>query len=291
MTETTITDNSNDRSYFVMIPRIVSVKTRNPYDFKLWTVIKEIAGDNGECSLSTEKLAVLCSMSVGKVSECRQYLIECGLLEGELKRKKFGEKETKPLWHITIPDLWEENTQVSKELRTLSSRLEQKRLQKKGSLPSPHEGSLPSPHESIKDPCSLKEDPCSLEEDPKTTTTKKSDNGGGFDGSELEEVFSFYANNFNPLYGPFEKDSLDDLCREYGPKPTINAMHVAVSANVKSIRYVQGILKNQRNAVNHQSKQKTEEDSYANHIGTPLSKELQDEVDSLFAAAENRGNT
>lgn len=81
-----ITDNSEDGKYFTITPRLVWVLSRDPYDYTLWGVIKDIAGKKGECYLSTPDLATLAMMSEGKVSTSRAYLIEKGLLKGQIKR-------------------------------------------------------------------------------------------------------------------------------------------------------------------------------------------------------------
>lgn len=101
-----LTDKSGDKKYFVITPQLVLNRCRTPYDLALWTVVKMIAGDDGECFICTEDLATLSMMSMGKVSECRQYLIECGLLDGEIRKDP---SYPQPVWRLRIPDLWAEN--------------------------------------------------------------------------------------------------------------------------------------------------------------------------------------
>jgi hypothetical protein len=124
--ENKINDRSSDRKYFTIVPRIVSLKARNPYDTQLWITIKEIAGDGGECILSTEDLAVLSMMGRSKVIECRRHLIEVGLLNGEI-RKDPGYSQ--PTYHLSIPDIWDENLEISKGLPRLRDRLKYKKQQ------------------------------------------------------------------------------------------------------------------------------------------------------------------
>jgi len=99
-------DKSGDRKYYVAVPQLVWFLARGPYDLALWTTIKMIAGEEGECYLSTPDLATAAMMSAGKVSDCRQYLLETGLIQGEL-RKDPGYPQ--PVWHLTIPNLWPHN--------------------------------------------------------------------------------------------------------------------------------------------------------------------------------------
>lgn len=100
-----IQDRSGDPKYYERIPRIVWAKVNNPYDYMLWAVLKQIAGDHGECWVSTKNLAIMCRMCYSKVQRSRKSLISAGLIQGRLE----GEPG-KQVWHIRIPNLWTENT-------------------------------------------------------------------------------------------------------------------------------------------------------------------------------------
>lgn len=168
-----VKDESNDRKYFLMRPTIVKLKARNIYDIAVWDAVKEVAGENGECFLSSEDLAALAMVSVGQLSDSRKYLIEVGLLEGEIrKRSEHGQA----MWHLRIPDLWKENITLMSSLSwhqklqafqergkkqpaferlhfTKPSYHEEKPSYHEGK-PSPHEGfppQKPSPHETEED--------------------------------------------------------------------------------------------------------------------------------------------
>lgn len=117
-------DESNDHKYYIVVPQIVWALSRTPHDFTLWSVIKMVAGDNRECFLTTDDLATLAMMSAGKVSDCRKYLISVGLLLGEI-RKDPGYPQ--PVWHLKIPDIWEENIQWRKKIDSLKKRINLKR--------------------------------------------------------------------------------------------------------------------------------------------------------------------
>jgi len=146
-------DESSDHKYFAIIPRLVWALSEDAYEFTLWCVIKDIAGEKGECILSTEALADLAMMSVGKVVSCRNKLLEKGLLEGNLYRDP-GYPQS--IWHISIPDLWRNNVHWAETHNTISDRIDYKSEQKKSlhlvkaspdeGGPSPGEG-LPSSHE------------------------------------------------------------------------------------------------------------------------------------------------
>lgn len=146
-----VTNKSGDKKYFTIIPRIVWMRARSPYDFTLWSVIKDVAGEDGECDLTTQELASLSMMSVGKVTECRTYLLQCGLLSGELV-KPDGGMATK--WHLTIPDLWSENVNSSKSLKSRKDRINYKYKQRLGNEKaySLHESIAHSPGEQAHSP-------------------------------------------------------------------------------------------------------------------------------------------
>lgn len=131
-----VSDESRSRNYFNQVPQIVWALSRSPQDYTLWNVIYMVAGEDGECYLGTEDLAELAMMSVGKVSDCRQYLLAVGLLKGE--RKKVDNSQNM-VWHLSIPDIWEENIRWRKTIDSLKDRVKFKRyihaaLKKAGSL-------------------------------------------------------------------------------------------------------------------------------------------------------------
>ncbi|MBK8467710.1 MAG: hypothetical protein IPL32_17995 [Chloracidobacterium sp.] len=122
-----VKNDSGDHHYFTQTPRIVWAYSRTPYDLALWQTIKDIAGDNGECFISTPDLAVLAMMSVGQCSESRNYLLKCGLLVGEI-RKDPGYPLA--VWHLSIPDLWEKSTAWSGKHKSIATRLKYKSEQR-----------------------------------------------------------------------------------------------------------------------------------------------------------------
>src|SRR5512134_1814620 len=93
---TRVKDESDDRKYFTITPRLVWALSRNCYDYTLWNVIKDIAGDR-ECILSREDMAALAMMSTGQVSDSRKHLFSVGVLRGELRRDP---GYPQPVWHL-----------------------------------------------------------------------------------------------------------------------------------------------------------------------------------------------
>jgi len=121
-----ISDQSSDRKYWVQLPMIVWALAKDPYELSLWLTIKSIAWPNNECRLTTGYLAKLSMMSVGKVHECRAHLIELGLLTGEIRKDP---NYPQPVWHLTIPDLWEMNALWAKANASIEQKLAYKALQ------------------------------------------------------------------------------------------------------------------------------------------------------------------
>ncbi len=127
-TETTkVRDESADQKYFTITPRLVWALARNPFDYTLWSTIKSIAGENGECFLSTADLASLAMMSVGQVHDSRQYWTNCGMLKGEKRRDPGYQQE---VWHISIPNTWKTNIEWSEQMPSLKDRVVFKRKQR-----------------------------------------------------------------------------------------------------------------------------------------------------------------
>lgn len=148
MTDYHITDDSNDREYFILTPQLVWMLSRSPYDYTLWCVIKMIAGELGECWVNTDNLATLAMMSTGKVSDCRRYLLNKRLLTGKQKEVTSGQK----VWHLKVPDLWEANIKAIRELGDFEAKLQLKKEQKlkKASLNESLHTVKPSPGETSK---------------------------------------------------------------------------------------------------------------------------------------------
>lgn len=59
------------------------------------------------------------------------------------------------------------------------------------------------------------------------------------------EIYDLWAKYYGP-FSPYIKTALDDLVSEYGLQETSDAVNIAHERGKSSIRYVEGILKNQR---------------------------------------------
>jgi hypothetical protein len=141
--KTKVHDKSNDKKYFIVTPRLVWALCDDPYEYTFWSIVKDIAGEEGECILSREDMAVLSMMSAGKASTCRDSLIRKKLLEGDFRRDPGYPQK---VWHLSIPDFWEANIRWARQYPKLKDRVAFKREQRAIREPSPDDASQePSP--------------------------------------------------------------------------------------------------------------------------------------------------
>jgi hypothetical protein len=126
--KTKVTDASNDHIYFTVTPRLVWALCDDPDEYTFWCVVKDIAGEKGECILARDDLAALAMISAGRVSQCRDNLIQKKLLNGEFRRDP-GYPQA--VWHLSIPDFWEANTRWARRYPKIADRVEFKKEQKR----------------------------------------------------------------------------------------------------------------------------------------------------------------
>lgn len=153
-----ITPDWSDHKYFVLTPQIVHALCRDNYELGLWTVVKMIAGETGVCTLETPDLAALAMQSTGKCHLSRAFLLTAGLLDGQLYREA---GYPRAVWHLSIPDLWPQNTRWRVTYNKLKDRIAWKYAQRQRKklihqvngniLRSPGE-LYPPPHESYPSP-------------------------------------------------------------------------------------------------------------------------------------------
>jgi hypothetical protein len=200
-----IRDKSQDREYFLITPQLVWALCSDPYEYTLWSVVKMIAGDDGECMLSTEQLAAMAMMSTGKVSECRKQLIAHGLLHGEVRQDPWYPH---PVWHLAIPDLWARNLEWRQAHHSLLGRVTFKRAQRSLHVvkPSPDEGERePSPDGECTSPG---------EGYPSPGETKKIQKE---DPKEEPEVLAIWSRTLAELRGQFTRTTIDTWIKPIVP--------------------------------------------------------------------------
>ena len=224
-----IKNESNDHKYFIITPRIVKAYSRTPYDLALWDTIKDIAGEGGECYLSTADLATLSGMSAGQAHLSRKYWIKIGFLKGEVKRDP---GYPQPVWHITVPDLWQKNITWCEKYPKIKDRIafrhEHKSLQK--SIHPVKATREHSPSEEGTTPSELK-------------NTNKEDHG--FNVNERTALLcKLYSANIGAML-PLLAEQIKDAAVEF-PDSTWyeEAFKIAVSKNVRPWNFVYKVLLN-----------------------------------------------
>lgn len=103
--EIVIVEEGDLRKYRIEIPNIVDDMGLSPYELRLYVHIKRRAGagEGGTCREGTRRMAAVCKMSIGQVSQAKQKLKEAGLINVEL-----GVGPSSPDV-ITITDIWPKN--------------------------------------------------------------------------------------------------------------------------------------------------------------------------------------
>lgn len=254
-----VLDKSNDRKYFIQVPQLVLALCRTPYDYTLWNVIKMVAGDSGECKLTTDDLASLSMMSTGKVSDCRAYLIEAGLLEGSCYKEP---GYPQPVWHLRIPDIWLENITWRKVYDSLKDRVElKKRLRKifteagvlrnfdkeKRNADTLRNVNVNSLH-NMK-PSQYEEGPPQNEEGPPQNETKNNQKEKTIDitgvDPNLQTLSTYWQTRIGGINGTMA-DKFKDWLSDYSLGLLMNAIDLAVDQNKRgkvSTAFVDAIIK------------------------------------------------
>lgn len=101
-----VIDNGDLRQYRTEIPNLIDDMDLSVYAFRLYVHLKRVAGatEHGVCWQSTRTLADHCGMSVGKVSQAKQELIDAGLIELTPGDKAKGKSD-----EIAICNIWGQN--------------------------------------------------------------------------------------------------------------------------------------------------------------------------------------
>jgi hypothetical protein len=176
-TTTKIVDKSNDRKYFAVVPRIVMALCSNTYEYTLWGAVKDITGEEGTCILGIRELAILSMMSPAKAHESLHSLIKKGLLEGAVSKDPDYHK---PVWHLTIPDLWARNIAYATNNLSLLKRVAAKEVQRYQVINerSPHERSSErSPGDGERSPGECERSPGSTKEEEELKELKEEGKG------------------------------------------------------------------------------------------------------------------
>lgn len=108
----TVTDEApveferQEPTFYARIPKLATM-TLNPYELALYTHYKQTASDNGYCSKSNKTLAAEAQMSVSKVKDARQSLLEKGFISAVHHPDDDGNVNQPPT--VKIIDIWQKN--------------------------------------------------------------------------------------------------------------------------------------------------------------------------------------
>jgi hypothetical protein len=101
-----IADESSDRRYFFITPNMVDDLGLSVYAFRLYSHLKRVAGETGQCWQSARTLAKSCRMSVHAVSSAKRELVEHGLIAIQCEKTPTGGRD----YHqISITNVWPKN--------------------------------------------------------------------------------------------------------------------------------------------------------------------------------------
>jgi len=108
------------RDNFYMTPRIINTLDLSLFAYRLYGQIKDVAGEDGHCSLGTRALAKACRISIGTVSKAKGALVKAGLIRIEKALRNGGYADT-----ITVVDIWHENHAMYHQVKLPEPAVEQ----------------------------------------------------------------------------------------------------------------------------------------------------------------------
>src|SRR5258708_4732490 len=98
--------------FFAVIPRIVRTQYKQLSHTEKWlyACLKDLCGDRGTCYRTLRVLEQETDISTGSLSTMIPKLHKAGLIHAEKKRRSTN-PTAKEVWHITIVDIWQANTE------------------------------------------------------------------------------------------------------------------------------------------------------------------------------------
>lgn len=195
--------------------------TIGPYGIALYNVLCYYAGQNGTCFPSLTTLGDMAGMTVPTVIKYLKVLEDCELISIEKRHGEVGDN---------LSNLYTINNYVGMGIVNPK--------------PAPTKSPL-VPHTKL--------DLQRVVNDVDTNNTYLNNtqlpiqhapaaNGNG-SGGELRKVHRYWKQNMTGKITPLVSEQIDQLLTEYGEQALLNAIKVAVNADVRTMRYVQGILR------------------------------------------------
>lgn len=115
--ESIVLEEGDLRKYRIELPNLIDDMELSPYELRLYVHIKRRAGAGvgGTCREGTRRMAAICKMSVGQVSQAKESFKKAGLI-----KIKPGIGPNSPDV-ITIKDIWPKNFQTYAKVGARSS--------------------------------------------------------------------------------------------------------------------------------------------------------------------------
>lgn len=144
MNKSKSTDPQIDFGFHSVIPRIVRTGHKKLTATQKWLYVclKDLCGDRGVCFRTLEKLSEETDISEAMLSKSIYLLRDEGLINAEKKRRSSGGK---PIWHISIIDIWGANAQAHPTKRS------QKEYSHSEDTPSPDQENIHTVNENPKE--------------------------------------------------------------------------------------------------------------------------------------------
>lgn len=108
MSKISINDQSGDKKYFTIIPNYI-YNHSTIWDREVYCQMKRIAGENGKCWCSQEKLSKQCGISINRLKKSLKYLIEHEWIKKLPSKKVKTFKGEQFINCYSIADLWRKN--------------------------------------------------------------------------------------------------------------------------------------------------------------------------------------
>jgi hypothetical protein len=115
--ESKVTHQEIKREWFTQMPNVITRLLKNPYLYRVYAYLREIAGEEGNCSYSIKYMSEACGISDRKFLECKKILAqefpEIGMPLIHIKQRftEHGDRDTDI---ITILDVWTINSDFKK---------------------------------------------------------------------------------------------------------------------------------------------------------------------------------
>lgn len=116
-----------DWGFYAGIPRVIRTGYTNLTSVQKWLYVclKDLCGEVGTCYRTIPTLHEETGISTGMISESIPELHKAGLIHAEKKHRTSGGK---PVWHITIVDIWQANALAHPTKRSHSEQTQEKNI-------------------------------------------------------------------------------------------------------------------------------------------------------------------